>query len=174
MGGGRRSRGAGGAEGLGEAAPPAQAQLERIRTDTPVTRRDYLRILVTVSAGLAAGAAGVAIGLFRRHGSGTATEAKVADRLEPGQAVAFRYPGEDDRALAIRLPDGQLVGWSAVCTHLACAVLWRSEDGHLECPCHDGVFDPATGEVVAGPPPRPLPRVELREDDNGIWAVGTG
>jgi nitrite reductase/ring-hydroxylating ferredoxin subunit len=144
MGGGRRAGGAGG------------AQLERIRADTPVTRRDYLRILVTVSAGLAAGAAG------------------VADRLEPGQAAAFRYPGEDDRALAIRLPDGRLVGWSAVCTHLACAVLWREEDGHLECPCHDGVFDPATGEVVAGPPPRPLPAVRLREDATGIWAVGTG
>ena len=151
---------------------PAQAQLERIRADTPVTRRDYLRILVTVSAGLAAGAAGVAIGLFRRHGSGTAAAAKVADRLDPGQAVAFRYPGEDDRALAIRLPDGQLVGWSAVCTHLACAVLWRSEDGHLECPCHDGVFDPATGEVVAGPPPPPQPPVRQRDDPGGINAVG--
>ena len=152
---------------------PARALLERIQADTPVTRRDYLRILVTVSAGLAAGAAGVAIGLFRRHGSGTAAPAKVADRLERGQAVAFRYPGDDDRALAIRLPDGRLVGWSAVCTHLACAVLWREEDGHLECPCHDGVFDPATGEVLAGPPPRPLPAVRLREDAGGIWAVGT-
>ena len=156
--------------------PPVDqvAQLDRIRADTPVTRRDYLRILVTVSAGLAAGAVGVAVGLFRRHGSGTAAPAKVADRLDPGQAVAFRYPGADDRALAIRLPDGRLVGWSAVCTHLACAVLWREEDNQLECPCHDGAFDPATGEVVAGPPPRPLPRVELREDAGGIWAVGTG
>jgi hypothetical protein len=27
---------------------------------------------------------------------------------------------------------------------------------------------------VAGPPPRPLPRVRLREDDRGIWAVGAG
>ena len=63
-----------------------------------------------MSGGLAAGAAGVAIGLFRRHGSGTAAPAKVADRLAPGQAVAFRYPGDDDRALAIRLPDGRLVG----------------------------------------------------------------
>ena len=165
------------AAGLGEPVAPGRAQLERIRADTPITRRDYLRILVTVSAGLAAGAAGVAVGLFRRHGSGTAAPAKVADRLDPGQAVAFRYPGEDDRALAIRLPlpDGRLVGWSAVCTHLACAVLWRDEDNHLECPCHDGVFDPATGEVVAGPPPRPLPAVRLREDaSGGIWAVGTG
>jgi Rieske Fe-S protein len=160
--------------GTGDDGAATRALLERIRADTPVTRRDYLRILVTVSAGLAAGAAGVAVGLFRRHGSGTAAPAKVADRLEPGQAVTFRYPGADDRALAIRLPDGRLVGYSAVCTHLACAVLWRAEDGQLECPCHDGVFDPATGGVVAGPPPRPLPAVRLREDADGIWAVGTG
>jgi Rieske Fe-S protein len=150
------------------------SQLDRIRADTPVTRRDYLRILVTVSAGLVAGAAGVAVGLFRRHGTGTAARTKVADRLEPGQAAAFRYPGADDRALAIRLPDGRLVGWSAVCTHLSCAVLWRQEDSLLECPCHDGVFDPATGGSWPARPPRPLPRVELREDNDGIWAVGTG
>src|SRR5919198_115189 len=145
-----------------------RALLDRIRADAPVTRRDYLRILVTVSGGLLAGAAGVAGGLFRRHGAGTAAPKKVADRLGPGEAVAFRYPGADDRALAIRLPGGQLVGYSAVCTHLACAVLWRREEGRLECPCHDGEFDPATGEVVAGPPPRPLPKVVLREDDRGI------
>jgi len=150
-----------------------RALLDRIRADAPVTRRDYLRILVTVSGGLLAGAVGVAVGVFRRHGSGTAAPVKVADRLAPGEAVAFRYPGEDDRALAVRLRDGRLVGWSAVCTHLACAVLWRAEDGRLECPCHDGVFDPATGEVLAGPPPHPLPRVLLREDGRGIWAVGT-
>jgi Rieske Fe-S protein len=153
--------------------PATRALLDRIRSDAPVTRRNYLRVLVTVSGGLLAGAVAVASGVFRRHGGGTAAPAKVADRLDPGQAVAFRYPGEDDRALAVRLPDGRLVGYSAVCTHLACAVLWREEDGHLECPCHDGLFDPATGEVVAGPPPRPLPRVLLREDGQGIWAVGT-
>lgn len=151
-----------------------QALVERILTDAPVTRRDYLRMLVTVSAGLLAGAAGVAVGVFRRHGSGGAAPAKVADRLAPGQTVAFRYPGRDDRALAVRLPDGRLVGYSAVCTHLACAVLWRADDNRLECPCHDGAFDPATGEVLAGPPPRPLPKVLLREDARGIWAVGTG
>jgi Rieske Fe-S protein len=159
------------------ASPPddraMRALLDRIRADAPVTRRDYLRILVTVSGGLLAGTAGVAVGLFRRHGAGTAAPAKVADRLAPGQATTFRYPGPDDRALAVRLPDGRLVAYSAVCTHLACAVLWRQENNRLECPCHDGVFDPATGEVLAGPPPRPLPKVRLREDGQGIWAVGT-
>jgi assimilatory nitrate reductase catalytic subunit len=30
-----------------------------------------------------------------------------------------------------------------------------------------------TGQVVAGPPPRPLPGVRLRENADGIWAVRT-
>jgi Rieske Fe-S protein len=98
---------------------------------------------------------------------------KVADRLERGAAASFTYPTEDDRAIAIRLEDGRLVAYSSICTHLACAVLWRAEDNRLECPCHDGVFSAATGEVLAGPPPRPLPAVRLREDAQGIWAVGT-
>jgi Rieske Fe-S protein len=136
----------------GERAGPAtRALLDRIRADTPVTRRDYLRVLVTVSAGLAAARRGGRRAVpppRRRHG-----RAGQGGRPPgPGQAVAFRYPGHDDRALAVRLPDGRLVGYSAVCTHLACAVLWRQEDGHLECPCHNGVFDPATARWSPAPP----------------------
>jgi Rieske Fe-S protein len=150
-----------------------RALLERIRADAPVTRRDYLRILVTLSGGLLAAAAAVKAGVFPRHGEGAAAPARIADRLEPGASVSFAYPHEDDRAIAMRLADGRLVAYSSICTHLACAVLWRPESHRLECPCHDGVFDPATGEVLAGPPPRPLPTVRLREDSRGIWAVGT-
>ena len=150
-----------------------RALLERIRADAPVTRRDHLRILVTLSGGLLAAGAAVKAGVFPRHGEGTAAPLKIADRLDPGAAVSFAYPHEDDRAIAIRLPEGRLVGYSSICTHLACVVLWRPEENRLECPCHDGVFDPATGEVTAGPPPRALPRVRLRENGRGIWAVGT-
>jgi Rieske Fe-S protein len=150
-----------------------KALLDRVRADALVTRRDYLRILVTVSGGLVLGAGGVALGVFRRHGSGSAPQVKVADSIAEGEAVGFRYPGADDRAIAIRLPGGELVGYSAVCTHLSCAVLWRAEEGELHCPCHDGVFDPRTGGVLAGPPPRPLPRVVLEMTSDGVFAVGT-
>ena len=150
-----------------------QALLDRIRADAPVTRRDYLRLLVTLSGGLVAAAAAIKAGLFPRHGEGAAAPLKIADRLDPGASVAFAYPTDADRAIAIRLADGRLVAYSSICTHLACAVLWRAESNRLECPCHDGVFDPGSGEVLAGPPPRPLPKIRLREDRRGIWAVGT-
>ncbi|MFF5446887.1 ubiquinol-cytochrome c reductase iron-sulfur subunit [Streptomyces sp. NPDC012888] len=158
----------------------ARQQLrDRISADSLTTRRDYLRIVATVSGGLAIGGVGVAAGILHRHGDSEDLPAtrKVADELPPGQAVAFRYPGDEDRALAVRLADGTLVGYSAVCTHLACAVLWRQDrgsDGELYCPCHEGVFDARTGEVTAGPPPRPLPRIFLTEQGDGsVWAVAT-
>lgn len=71
----------------------------------------------------------------------------------------------------MRLVDGTLVGYSAVCTHLACGVLYRREERDPYCPCHEGRFDLRTGEPVAGAPNRPLPRIDLTETRGGIWAV---
>ncbi|MFG3349200.1 Rieske (2Fe-2S) protein [Streptomyces sp. NPDC048018] len=161
-------------------ADAAQVALrDRISADSLTTRRDYLRIVATVSGGLAVGGIGVASGILHRHGDsdGALEPKRIADRILPGDSVAFRYPDEEDRAVAVRLQDGTLAGYSAVCTHLACAVLWRKDrgsEGELYCPCHEGVFDARTGEVTAGPPPRALPKVILVEDDDGsVWAVGT-
>ncbi|MGF1340659.1 ubiquinol-cytochrome c reductase iron-sulfur subunit [Streptomyces flavovirens] len=160
---------------------PREALHDRIAADSLTTRRDYLRIVTTVSGGLAVGGLGVAAGILQRHGEepdGKAPAPKrIAAQLLPGESLAFRYPSDEDRAVAVRMDDGTLVGYSAVCTHLACAVLWRKDrgtEGELYCPCHEGVFDARTGEVTAGPPPRGLPKVALTElDDGSIWAVGT-
>ncbi|WP_371481378.1 ubiquinol-cytochrome c reductase iron-sulfur subunit [Kitasatospora sp. NBC_00315] len=163
---------------MSEPTPEEQTALvDRISADSLTTRRDYLRIVATVSGGLAVGSTLVAAGVLHRHGDGTAAPLKVADRLPEGRAVTFDYPGEDDRAMAIRLTDGTLVGYSTVCTHLACGVLWRedhAEEDGLFCPCHEGVFNARTGEVTSGPPPRPLPKVIMIEDELGaVWAIGT-
>ncbi|MGV9315451.1 QcrA and Rieske domain-containing protein [Streptomyces sp. NPDC003691] len=164
---------AGGPDGAREALH------DRIAADALTTRRDYLRIVTTVSGGLALGGIGVAAGILHRHNDveGVPEPRKIADALAPGESLAFTYPGDDDRAVAVRLADGTLVGYSAVCTHLACAVLFRADrgqEGELLCPCHEGVFDIRTGAVTAGPPPRPLPRVIVTEDlDGSIWALAT-
>jgi Rieske Fe-S protein len=144
---------------------------ERIRADESVTRRDYLRILVTISGGLVAGVAAVAAGIFPRR-TGEAGPKKIADAIARGGSVPFAYPGADDRAIAMRLPDGTLVAYSSICTHLSCAVLWQRDAGELVCPCHDGRFSARTGGVLAGPPPRPLPAIRLAERSDGIYAVG--
>ncbi len=55
------------------------------------------------------------------------------------------------------------------CTHLACRVTWREETGAYVCPCHDGRFG-REGEVLSGPPPRPLERYDqsLLKTEAGI------
>ncbi|MEU4271012.1 Rieske (2Fe-2S) protein [Streptomyces sp. NPDC026092] len=167
------------ADGHGGTDAAQEALHDRIAADSLTTRRDYLRIVATVSGGLALGGIGVASGILHRHGDsdGAPEVKKIADQLLPGESLAFRYPDEEDRAVALRMEDGTLAGYSAVCTHLACAVLWRKDrgsEGELYCPCHEGIFDPRTGAVTAGPPPRALPKVLLVEEvDGSIWAVGT-
>lgn len=59
---------------------------------------------------------------------------------------------------------------SATCTHLGCQVRWDAPAAKFRCPCHGGVFDPQ-GQVVEGPPPRPLARIAARFDDNGSVLV---
>jgi Rieske Fe-S protein len=146
---------------------------ESLTRSTVVSRREYLRMLVIVSGGLVFGTGAVASGIFRRHGGGEGPAKRIAGDVGVGELVNFSYPGGDDPAIAMRLPDGELVAFSSVCTHLSCAVLWRKELNHLECPCHDGVFDPRTGQVLAGPPPRPLPKIKLQERADGVYATGT-
>ena len=49
---------------------------------------------------------------------------------------------------------------SLACTHMGCTVRWDEEQRLYLCPCHKGIFD-ASGEVVSGPPPAPLPSVSV-------------
>jgi quinol---cytochrome c reductase iron-sulfur subunit, bacillus type len=59
---------------------------------------------------------------------------------------------------------------SDVCTHLSCRVRWVAEQGVFACPCHEAIFD-CLGNVVSGPPPRPLDRFQakIENDQLLIW-----
>jgi len=52
-------------------------------------------------------------------------------------------------------------------THLSCRVTWNEGLREYLCPCHDGHFD-LQGEVLAGPPPRPLDRFEHRIEEGNL------
>jgi|SRR5664279_2282523 len=54
---------------------------------------------------------------------------------------------------------------SNICTHLGCQTHWNAEGSYIACPCHGGQFD-VQGNVIGGPPPRPLKRVEFKMDEN--------
>ena len=55
----------------------------------------------------------------------------------------------------VRTDSNQVTALPATCTHLRCVLQWDKPSGRLVCPCHAGAFD-LNGNVVSGPPPRPL------------------
>ena len=84
-----------------------------------------------------------------------------ASAFLPGQAQLVRHGREP--VFVVRTEAGELVGVSAVCTHLHCILGYDKAQGRLQCPCHEGSFD-LSGNVLSGPPPRSLEtyRVETR------------
>ncbi len=62
------------------------------------------------------------------------------------------------------------VAFAVNCTHLACPVNWQAQAQIFLCPCHGGVFY-GDGSVAAGPPPRPLPRYDVRVQDGSVQVL---
>jgi menaquinol-cytochrome c reductase iron-sulfur subunit len=58
---------------------------------------------------------------------------------------------------------------SPVCPHLGCAIRWVDTENKFICPCHSGSFT-ATGERIAGPPPRNMDSLEAKVED-GVLKV---
>lgn len=74
---------------------------------------------------------------------------KVND-FKVGEVIYFRK----EKAYIERL-EGGFLSFSAVCPHLRCVVNWNEMLKKFECPCHGAKFK-QNGEVLEGPPPRPL------------------
>ncbi len=141
--------------------------------DALVARRQLLQFAVYTSGALFSVTALLAVlGLTRRPPSSPSRAIVSAKALAPGHAYYFNYPGPEDQAMLLHLPTGEFVAYSQKCTHLSCAVYYQPERARLYCPCHDGVFSPATGGPIAGPPDRPLPRINLQVRDGTIYATG--
>jgi cytochrome b6-f complex iron-sulfur subunit len=70
-------------------------------------------------------------------------------------------------AIIIHTNDKGYIALSRVCTHLGCLVNYHKERQVLICPCHAGMYD-LEGNVISGPPPRPLERFTVQVKGNDI------
>jgi cytochrome b6-f complex iron-sulfur subunit len=73
-------------------------------------------------------------------------------------------------SIIIHTRDKGYIALSRVCTHLGCLVNYHKERQVLICPCHAGMYD-LEGNVISGPPPRPLERFPVQVKGNDI-AIG--
>jgi cytochrome b6-f complex iron-sulfur subunit len=90
--------------------------------------------------------------------------------IPEGQAKTIRYGRYP--AIILNTPERGLVAYSAVCTHFACIVKWNPDTGMIECPCHEGYFDPVDGSVIEGPPPEPLGEININIESGTIFIGG--
>jgi cytochrome b6-f complex iron-sulfur subunit len=72
--------------------------------------------------------------------------------------VMLEKTGADVRAL------------SAICTHLGCIIAWHPKAKEFICPCHGGRYD-LNGNVLSGPPPRPLEKFQVKLRDGQVFVL---
>ncbi|MCZ7665292.1 MAG: Rieske 2Fe-2S domain-containing protein [Thermoleophilia bacterium] len=141
---------------------------------TAITRRDFLVIGLGLTGALAAAGlvAPIVRYAFPKVRADVAARVLVAStsQLTPlGEVVDFEY--QETPSTLLQLQDGTYVGLSRVCTHLGCIIKWEPDNTRFFCPCHAGIFSP-TGEVLGGPPPRPLPTLKVAVEGEDIWVEG--
>lgn len=63
--------------------------------------------------------------------------------------------------------DDKITAFNPKCTHLGCPYHWDDEKNVFVCPCHTAVFS-KTGEVISGPPPRPLDHFPVKVENGTV------
>ena len=143
--------------------------------EAQVTRREFCNFLFLTSTALFAGAAGFSAKSYyeaKRERAFSAMPIDGAVELQPGSALNFHYPDQNETAILVRSKDGSYAAFGQKCTHLTCPVHYGKGDDCLECSCHEGGIDTKTGEVLYGPPPRPLDKVDVEMRNGQLVAVG--
>ncbi len=144
-----------------------------------LSRREFLKI----SGGAAAVPGAIAVG-----GAHAATAeagrttlpykpkavAKI-EQLKDNVAMSFTFPDEASPCALVKMgravpggvgPNGDIVAYSTLCTHMGCPVSYDSGTRTFRCGCHYSVFDAElSGQMVCGQATENLPRVTLRYDE---------
>ena len=142
---------------------------------SPMRRRSAIAIIIGGTGALAAGALGLVAG-FISNAIGR-TIARPWIRIGPAEDLdvetfqrhLLRVDHDDAwihkrKSLVVYIKDlypNDPVVLLSKCSHLGCTVKWDVPGKKFRCPCHGGVYD-EHGNVVSGPPPRPLTQLEVK------------
>jgi arsenite oxidase small subunit len=146
-----------------------------------VSRRQFLKLGGTVSAGITlpltvTPAAGETVfDAGRTTLPYTPKALGQAKKLQTNTPVAFTFPDASSPCALLKMgsrvpggvgPDGDIVAYSTLCTHMGCSVSYDAKAKTFKCPCHFSMFDAEkTGKMICGQATENLPRIVL--DYNG-------
>jgi succinate dehydrogenase / fumarate reductase iron-sulfur subunit len=143
-----------------------------------IDRATFLRHAGVAALGVAAAVTvgGVAASAIAPKGGGSSSKqwvplAQLGD-LPPAQITTVMleyavksgiYTEQVSTPVMVSRLNEQIVCYKSACPHLGCTVRWDGPSDQFRCACHGGAFD-RTGNVTAGPPPRPLDQYESKVD----------
>lgn len=139
---------------------------------THVSRREFAKYLGLFSGTLALGNGAIVIKSLYFPEEELKGEHFVCNQADVPVGEMFQFEVEGTTVvpyILIHLEDNEWRAFEQKCTHLACAVRYRADIEKIECPCHKGYFNPRTGDVLQGPPPRPLPQLAVEVKEGQIY-----
>jgi arsenite oxidase small subunit len=155
--------------------------------DSSVSRRMFFKVSGASAAGVAIAAPGLAQAAQAEAGRTTLPYPRkavgAASALKVNEPVAFMYPDESSPCAMVRMgrrvqggvgPDGDIVAFSTLCTHMGCPVAYDAQARSFKCGCHYSQFDPELGgQMICGQATENLPQVTLAVGSDGaITATG--
>ena len=157
------------------------------------SRRHFLKITSIGGAAAVGGAVGLpvdaeAAGKARPVGATTLPYPNkvvgAASKMQTNVPVKFDYPDVSSPCVAIKMgkkvaggvgPDGDIVAYSILCTHMGCPVNYDAAAQTFRCPCHFSMFDAEMdGQMICGQATENLPRIELSYDAKSGSVTATG
>jgi len=118
----------------------------------------------TTTGGTTTGGAGPASSASATGATGAADALASTSQIPVGSGMIFT----SQRIVVTQPAAGEYKAFSAVCTHMGCIVNQIS-DGTIDCPCHGSEYSIATGAVVRGPAPLPLPAKKIKITGDSIF-----
>ena len=154
-----------------------------MQKDNDVSRRDAMKVGISLISGLIGAALGIPaiayiVGPALKKDQGDWIRVGSLSKIETGTPTLFKptvtrengwIVDEEQVGVYVLTDEGRSYhAMSNICTHLGCRVRWIVERQQFVSPCHNGVFD-RHGFVVSGPPPRPLDEFETKIEDGNLY-----
>jgi len=84
-----------------------------------------------------------------------------------GQPAIFTIPSSGDPGIVLEVVKDQYVGFDTVCPHMGCTVQYSPSNDLLVCPCHHSEFFANNGDLIQGPAPHGLTKLDIVKGSDG-------
>lgn len=138
---------------------------------TNISRREFVKFMCLLSGSLALGNGAILAKSWLFPDDVLINEHFICETSEIPIGKMKSFIVYNIPYILIHLGEDKWRCFEQKCTHLSCAVIYRHDIKKIECPCHQGFFDPENGNVLQGPPPRPLSQLSVIIRDGRVYVT---